>query len=85
MSEHLTKLEHKIFTVITESGRRGMTIDELTVKLGIEKVTISPRLAPMCRKGAIYFNGRKRRGRSGRMGLILWEKLNGQGSDQRLP
>jgi len=48
-----------------------MTIDELAAALPkLDKVTISPRIKPLCNKGKIYSDGSTRAGRSGRPGLV---------------
>lgn len=51
---------------------RGCTSSELSDFLGIERVSVSPRLAPLARKGLIEASGERRRGPSGRS-QIVWK------------
>lgn len=66
---HLGRLESIVLAAIRQAPD-GMTIDELAAATGLDKVTVSPRIKPLCKKGFIYTNGDRRPGRSGKSGLI---------------
>jgi predicted transcriptional regulator len=63
---HLPALEGSVLHCIRGSAKIGMTIDELVEELKLDKVTLSPRLRPLVRKGLIQESGFTRPGRSGR-------------------
>ena len=48
----------------------GLTIDELVDITGIDKVTLSPRLRPLCKKGLAFESGATRPGKSGRQQTV---------------
>lgn len=50
--------------------RGGMTSEEIADHLGMDRVTVSPRLKPLERKELIARTGEKRVGRSGRKGEV---------------
>lgn len=68
-SVQLTSLESVVFTALLQCGENGATLDELVQKLGMDKVTVSPRLRPLCRKGHAVANG-KRLGSAGRQQTV---------------
>jgi hypothetical protein len=65
ISGSLPELEKKVFNAITSAGSLGMTLDEITQATGLDKVTASPRMRPLCNKGLVVENG-TRPGRAGR-------------------
>lgn len=70
VSEYLPELEAEVLAVIKTCGANGATIDDLTSKMAIQKVSISPRLRPLANKNLIRESGR-RKGLSGRP-QIIW-------------
>lgn len=70
MKDMLPQLQAAVLGSLRRAGQRGRTLDELIEDTGIEKVTISPRLRPLCEKGLVVENG-KRLGRSHRH-QIVW-------------
>lgn len=65
-----TKLEQLVLKAIKDKGNNGATcfeIGEILPQHGVQ--TITPRVAPLLRKGYIYRNGDKRKGT--RMQLVL--------------
>lgn len=53
-------------------AQRSMSSHELAEALGMELVSVSPRLAPLVRKGKVRDSGQRRKGPSGR-NSIVWE------------
>jgi hypothetical protein len=70
MKATLPQLEAAVLAAVRRAGRNGRTLDELIDDTGIEKVTLSPRLRPLCDKGLVIEHG-KRLGRSHRH-QIVW-------------
>lgn len=69
-SLNLTFLEDKVLKALQPYRPRGRILDELMEDTGLDKVTVSPRLRPLCRKNLVTELG-KRRGKAGRM-QIEW-------------
>src|SRR5260221_10282451 len=67
---YLPGLEALAFCCIGESGKIGRTIDELEEELKLDKLTLSPRLRPLARKGLIQESGFTRPVRSGRQQIV---------------
>lgn len=61
----VTRLEQVVLDEIRVAGD-GRTIDELVALTGIDKVSISPRLRPLCKKGLVIETAETRIGASGR-------------------
>lgn len=61
----LPELERKVLEAL-KANPEGLTLDELTYATGLEKVTASPRLRPLCDKGLVIETDERRPGRSGR-------------------
>lgn len=66
VSDHLPNLENVVFGAVKRAKKRGMTLSELIEALGLDKVTISPRLRPLAEKGLIFASSERRMGKSGR-------------------
>ena len=67
-----TALEVMVLTAIEESGKNGLTQDELLERFdGYSYSSITARPAALKRKELISDSGRKRRGRSGRNQAVL--------------
>ena len=49
-----------------------MTSEEVAEALDMTRVTVSPRFAPLKRKGLVYDSGERRKGLSGRP-AIVWK------------
>jgi len=67
-----TKLEKMVLEAVKRSGEKGMTCEEVADKIEMEVVSVSPRFAPLKRKGLIYRTDLRRAGKSGR-GRIIWK------------
>ena len=59
MDEHLGRLEATVLLSLRRSMLRGRTLDELIDDTQLDKVTISPRLKPLCMKGLAVAQGRR--------------------------
>lgn len=66
----VTDLEEHVLIALRAHHPFGMILDELVDWIGLDKVTISPRLKPLCKKGLVTTCG-KRPGKSGR-GQTIW-------------
>lgn len=61
----VTYLENKVLFELQLAGSAGMTVDQLVDATGLDKVTVSPRLRPLCNKRLIRESATKRKGKSG--------------------
>lgn len=64
-----TTLESRVFEVINANG--PMTTEEIARATGIDLQSITPRIAPLRRKGMIYDTGMRKKGEAGRP-RIVW-------------
>lgn len=46
-----------VFEAVRHAGSAGAILDELVEATGLEKVTVSPRLKPLLRKGLVAMAG----------------------------
>jgi hypothetical protein len=68
----VTKIEQLILEQLRGPGRGGMTTHALAAVLGLELVTVSPRMKPLVVKGLVRDSGRRSESPSGRL-RIIWE------------
>jgi hypothetical protein len=64
-------LEGLVYDWLMAQGLDGGTSEEIGASLGLPRVTVSPRLAPLQRKGLVCATARRRLGTSGRS-QIVW-------------
>jgi hypothetical protein len=65
-------LEQVVLDCIKSFGKRGCISDEIGEVLYWANLnTITPRYKPLEKKGLIYRNGEKRRGKAGRSQLVM--------------
>jgi hypothetical protein len=69
-SVRATDLESRVLNAIRNCPK-GATSSELESLTKLTNQSLTPRFAPMRRKGLIYDSGEKRKGESGRM-QIVW-------------
>lgn len=62
----LTSLETRVLEACRAAGERGLTTIELAEQLHMDRVTVSPRIAPLVKKGMLRDSGLQRMGPSGR-------------------
>jgi len=70
-SVRATDLESRVLEAIRYCEPGGATSSELESLTKLTNQSLTPRFAPMRRKGLIYDSGEKRKGESGRM-QIVW-------------
>ena len=65
-----SRMEKLVYEIIVEAGDYGATLDDVTQKMqkygDFESSSISPRIAPLCRKGLVEITDQKRKGKRGR-------------------
>lgn len=65
-----SRMEALVYDIVLASGNYGTTLDEVTQKMqkygDFESSSISPRIAPLIRKGLLEKTGDKRKGKRGR-------------------
>jgi hypothetical protein len=66
----LTHLEQMVYAALKNAWFHGLTIDELVTVTHLEKVTVSPRLRPLCEKGLVREAHFTRAGKSGRQQTV---------------
>jgi hypothetical protein len=69
----VTAIERRILDELKGLGRGGMTTHALAAVLGLELVTVSPRMKPLLNKGLVRDSGRRSESPSGRK-RIIWER-----------
>ena len=71
--EKANALESKVLDMV-KAHPDGLTGQEVTDLLGLDRVTTSPRFAPLKRKGLIYDSGERRSGPSNRPAIVWKER-----------
>lgn len=64
---HLQRLGN---LTIHSAGEAGLTAEELSARLGLERTTMQPRTTELSRKGLIRDSGRRRRNASGKAAIV---------------
>lgn len=83
LSIDTTELEEMVYQAILATGTRGAIADDLEVAMRMRSNVITPRFAPLERKGRIYRPGVIRRAASGRAQLVMYaDKYEQQVSDR---
>lgn len=67
----LTRLEDLVLRACRDAGESGLTTIELADRLGIDRVTVSPRIRPLVEKGLLADSGARRKGPSGKSS-VAW-------------
>lgn len=70
-----TRLEAKVLDAIQGQRERGATTREVSEITGMDWGSVTPRCAPLTRKGHIYDSGERRPGPSGRKGIVWKAKV----------
>lgn len=65
---NMAALEQTVFDAISAAG--GLTTHELSERLSLSLVSVSPRMRPLCRKGKIMDSGERRAGSNGRKSIV---------------
>lgn len=66
-----TELEAEVLASLKSFGEKGATTHELQARMGLERVTVSPRMAPLVRKGYAIQTDKRRPGPSGRSCIVF--------------
>ena len=74
-------LEQQVAAAVA-AAENGLTAAEIEGATGIKNESLTPRLAPLRRKGVIADSGIKRRGNSGRK-QIVWVQGDGASSEKK--
>lgn len=69
-ADDLTGLQKRVLDHLVAKAAHGATTLELSAALGIDRVTVSPRLAPMADNGLVVDSGQRREGPSGRKSIV---------------
>jgi predicted HTH transcriptional regulator len=69
MEESAPNLEERCLRVLREKG--PMTPDEIANELGIDKLSIRPRISTLKRKGLVKDTGERRENKSGRDAYVV--------------
>ena len=60
----------KVLEALRTAARAGLTSEELAERLGMSRVTVSPRLRPLCERGLACDSGERRGGLSGHKSIV---------------
>lgn len=74
-SSKVTAIEQRILDELRGLGRGGLTTHALAAVLGLELVTVSPRMKPLVEKHLVRDSGRRAESPSGRK-RIIWVANN---------
>lgn len=72
VAEKLNDLESRVAACLVRRGSLGATSFECAEELGLDRVTVSPRFAPMKDKGVVVRGKARRPGPSGRPGIVWY-------------
>ena len=67
---NVAALEGVVLAALKRLGSIGATTEELSNILGMDRVTVSPRMRPLCNKKLIADSGTKRKGRSNKSSIV---------------
>jgi hypothetical protein len=80
-----TRLEMEAYKVLLEEldkNEGGLINDQIVERSGYEWKTITPRLAPLCRKGLAFDTGDRRKGEAGQY-QVVWKAIRQHETDQQ--
>ncbi len=66
----LGRLQRMAAAAIKDAGPHGLTADELSAALDLDRTSIQPRTSELRRKGVIRDSGNRRRNRSGKLAIV---------------
>lgn len=75
-----SEIDMKLVAAI-RAAPNGMTSLEASIALGMDRVSVSPRFAPLRRLGLLYGSGLRRRGPKGRSGIV-WKATERNSEDE---
>ena len=80
MAPRLAYLQRLGNLTIYAAGEAGLTAEELSARLGLERTTMQPRTSELSRKGLIRDSGRRRRNASGKAAIVWVAVSKSEGS-----
>lgn len=66
----LGRLQKMAEEAIRSAGERGLTADELAMRLGMDRWSVQPRTSELRRKGFIRDSGRRRLNATGKRAIV---------------
>lgn len=72
--ESLSEIRRAVYDIILESGSEGITAQEMEIKTGMRRSTISGRPSELVERGLIYDSGLRRKTTSGNS-AIVWRAV----------
>jgi predicted transcriptional regulator len=73
IGSHVTRLEGMVVDMLKGRGLHGATVEEIALHYGVQNETISPRMCPLERKGAIIRTPVRRAVKGKTVGRIVWQ------------
>ena len=70
LAPKLGRLQRMAETTIRDAGARGLTADELSARLDMDRWSIQPRTSELRRKGLIRDSGQRRPNGSGKLAIV---------------
>ena len=70
LAPKLGRLQRMAETTIRDAGPRGLTADELSARLDMDRWSIQPRTSELRRKGLIRDSGRRRPNSTGKQAIV---------------
>lgn len=67
----LGRLQKMALDAIRDAGEDGLTANELSARLGLDRTSIQPRTSELKRKGLIRDSGRRRLNSNGKRAAVL--------------
>ena len=70
LAPKLGRLQRMAETTIRDAGANGLTADELSARLDMDRWSIQPRTSELRRKGLIRDSGQRRPNGSGKLAIV---------------
>ena len=70
LAPKLGRLQRMAETTIRDAGASGLTADELSARLNMDRWSIQPRTSELRRKGLIRDSGQRRPNGSGKLAIV---------------
>ena len=70
LSPKLGRLQQMAKSAICDAGTQGLTADELSARLDMDRWSIQPRTSELKRKGLILDSGQRRRNATGKLAIV---------------
>ena len=70
LAPKLGRLQQMAKSAICDAGTQGLTADELSARLDMDRWSIQPRTSELKRKGLIRDSGQRRRNATGKLAIV---------------